>query len=52
MQSVKDKRAADLKRDVADKSAAFVARTNKKVPNTSRIPDEGYVAEPKMTSIR
>ncbi len=43
---MRDRRAADLKRDVAHKSAAFVARTKRVVPHTSRIPDEGYVANP------
>ena len=52
MQEVKDTRLAALKKDVADKSAAFIARTQRTVPNDSRIPDEGYVANPKRTSIK
>ncbi len=52
LQSLRDKRHSDLKRDVAEKSAAFVARTQKTVPNASRVPDEGYVAHPARTSIK
>ena len=49
---MKDTRLAALKKDVAEKSAAFHARASKPVNNDSRIPDEGYCANPRRTSIK
>lgn len=49
---LKDKRAADYKSDVLRKEAEFESHCHKVKPTISKIPDEGYVADPKYTSIQ
>ena len=48
---MKEKRAADYKSDVLRKEAEFESHCHKVKPFVSKIPDEGYVANPKYTSI-
>jgi hypothetical protein len=48
---LKEKRAADYKNDVLRKEAEFESHCHKVKTYVSKIPDEGYVANPKYTSI-
>lgn len=51
IQELKDKRAASYKNDVINKMHEFEKFAQVVKPAQSRVPDEGYVAEPKYTSI-
>lgn len=50
-QELKDHRHASYRNDVIEKTAAFEKHHKKVAGEISRIPDEGYVASPKYTSI-
>lgn len=50
-QQLRDERRESYKQDVANKNAAYEAHQKVVKATVSRVPDEGYVAAPKYTSI-